>query len=145
MSKYANGVYQLINPQKYVGKKAPHYRSSWETAVMRFCDLNPSILQWANEAIHINYRNPFTNRNTIYVPDFFVTYIDANGKQHAELWEIKPSKETSLQEAGNSKRAQAAAILNTCKWQAAQAWCRANNISFRVLTERDIFAQGKPK
>ena len=112
---------------------------------MRFCDLNPSILQWANEAIHINYRNPFTNRNTIYVPDFFVTYIDANGKQHAELWEIKPSKETSLQEAGNSKRAQAAAILNTCKWQAAQAWCRANNISFRVLTERDIFAQGKPK
>jgi hypothetical protein len=145
MSKYANGFYQLLNPEKYVGKKTPHYRSSWEHSVMRMCDNNPSILQWANEAIHINYRNPFTNKNTIYVPDFFVTFIDAKGATHAELWEIKPAKETSLQEAGNSKRAQAAAILNMCKWQAAQAWCKANGVSFRIITERDLFHQGAAK
>jgi len=144
MSKYANGFYQMLCPEKYVGKNTPHYRSSWEHAVMRMLDNNPSILQWANEAIHINYRNPFTNKNTIYVPDFFVTYIDSKNQQHAELWEIKPKKETSLLEAGNSKRAQAAAILNMCKWQAAQAWCKANHVTFRILTEHDIFQQGKP-
>jgi hypothetical protein len=83
MSKYANGYYQLENPGKYVGKGQPHYRSSWEHSVMRMCDANPSILKWANESIHINYRNPFTNKNTIYVPDFFVLYMDANNKQHA--------------------------------------------------------------
>jgi hypothetical protein len=109
------------------------------------CDNNPAILQWANEAIHINYRNPFTNKNTIYVPDFFVTYIDANSTTHAEIWEIKPKKETSLAEAKNSKHAQAAAILNMAKWAAAQAFCKANNISFRVITEHDLFAQGKSK
>ena len=143
MSKYANGFYQLINPEKYVGKKLPHYRSSWEHTVMRMCDANPSILQWANEAIHVNYRNPFTGKNTIYVPDFFVTFVDAGGKTHGEIWEIKPAKETSLQEAGNSKRAQAAAILNMSKWQACQAYCKANGLGFRILTERDLFHQGK--
>lgn len=145
MSKYANGFYQLLNPQKYVGNKTPHYRSSWEHVTMRFLDTNPSIMQWASEAIHINYRNPFTNKNTIYVPDFFVTYVDANGATHAELWEIKPSKETTLEAAGNSKKAQAAAILNMCKWQAAQAFCKSNNIHFRVITEHDLFYGGKPK
>lgn len=145
MSKYANGFYQLLNPQKYVGKKLPHYRSSWENVVMRKCDTDSSILQWASEAIHINYRNPFTNKNTIYVPDFFVMYIDANGKQHAELWEIKPSHETTLEAAGNNKRAQAAAILNMCKWQAARAYCQANGLVFRIITEDMIFHQGSKK
>ena len=110
---------------------------------MRMCDNNPAILQWANEAIHIPYRNPFTNRNTIYVPDFFVVFQDANGQNQAEMWEIKPSKETSLQEAGRSKHAQAHAILNACKWQAARAYCAAHQIKFRVITERELFHQGK--
>lgn len=144
MSKYANGFYQLQNPEKYVGKKQPHYRSSWEFSVMTMCDNNPSILQWANEAIHINYRNPFTGKNTIYVPDFFVTFVDANGSQHGELWEIKPAKETTLENA-KSPRDKAAAILNMAKWQAASAWCKANNVRFRIITENDLFHQGRSK
>jgi len=144
MSKYANGFYQLTNPDKYVGKNTPHFRSSWENAVMRMCDNNPSILQWANEAIRINYRNPFTGKMTIYVPDFFVTYVDANGRKHAEVWEIKPTKETTL-ESARSARDKAAAVLNMAKWQAAQAWCKANNLSFRIITERDLFHQGATK
>jgi len=143
MSKYAQGKYQLLNPEKYVGNKSPTYRSSWEFAVMSMCDNNPSILQWASEALHINYRNPFTNRNTIYVPDFFVMFVDSSGKTHGEVWEIKPTKETSLQEAGKSPRAQAAAILNMAKWEAARAYCRAQNLSFRIITERDLWIQGK--
>jgi hypothetical protein len=143
MSKYAQGKYQLLNPAKYVGNKSPTYRSSWEFSVMSMCDNNPSILQWASEAIHINYRNPFTNRNTIYVPDFFVMFIDANGTTHGELWEIKPTKETSLKEAGKSPRAQAAAILNMAKWEAARAYCRAQNLKFRIITEHDLWVQGK--
>lgn len=142
MSKYAQGKYQLINPKKYVGNKTPTYRSSWEFVFMQFCDNNPNIIQWASEAVHINYRNPLTGRNTIYVPDFLITYGDAHGKQHAELVEIKPMKETSLQEAGNSPRAQAAAILNMAKWEAARVWARAHGLTFRVITENMIFHQG---
>jgi hypothetical protein len=143
MSKYAQGKYQIVNPAKYVGNKMPTYRSGWEHTFMSFCDNNPSVLQWASEAIHINYRNPFTGKNTIYVPDFMMVYVDASGKQHAELIEVKPLKETSLQEAGKSPRAQAAAILNMAKWGAARAWCAAHGLTFRVVTENDIFQQGR--
>jgi hypothetical protein len=143
MAKYAQGQFQIQNPEKYVGKGLPKYRSSWEFAVMSMCDNNPSIVQWASEALHVNYRNPFTGKNTIYVPDFFVMFQDANGATHGELWEIKPSKETSLEEAGRSPRAQAAAILNMAKWEAARAYCRAQNLNFRIITEHDLWAQGK--
>lgn len=144
MSKYAQGKYQIQNPEKYVGNKTPTYRSSWEFAFMQFCDNNPNVLNWASEAVHINYRNPLTGRNTIYVPDFLITYQDANGKQHAELVEVKPRKETTLEGAKNI-RDQASAILNMAKWEAARAWCRAHNLTFRVVTEDMIFHQGRAK
>jgi hypothetical protein len=141
MGKFANGFYQLLNPEKYVGNGTPHYRSGWEHTVMRMCDNNPSILQWASESIRINYKNPFTNKATIYVPDFFVRYIDASSKIHSEVWEVKPDTQTTLENARSTKD-QAAAVLNMYKWQAARAWCAAQGISFRILTEKDIFAQG---
>ena len=144
MSKFANGFYQLINPDKYVGKKVPHFRSSWEHTFMRFCDENPSVLQWANEAIHIPYKNPFTNKNTIYVPDFLIFYVNKDGKKYGELIEIKPHKETTL-EAARSTRDQAYAILNQCKWQAANAWCGQQGLRFRVITENDMFHQGRAR
>lgn len=143
MSKYANGIFQPKNPSKYVGNKSPTYRSSWEFVFMQFCDNNPSVIQWASEAIRVNYRNPLTNKNTIYVPDFFMVYVDANGKQHAEVIEIKPTKETTIEAAGRSTRAQAAAIVNMAKWEAARAWCKQQGLKFRVVTEQEIFHQGK--
>jgi len=145
MSKYANGLYQILNADKYVGKKVPHFRSSWEHSFMRFCDENPAVLQWASEAIHIPYKNPFTNKNTIYIPDFMIMYMNKNNEKFGELIEIKPSKQTTLEAAGRSMRDQAAAVLNAYKWQAAQAWCSQNGLRFRVLTENDIFHQGKAR
>jgi hypothetical protein len=142
MTKFAQGLFTPKHPEKYIGKKKIHYRSSWEWAFMNFADNNPSVLQWASESINIPYRNPFTGKNTIYVPDFFIVYVDKNQKQHAELIEVKPKKETSLEEAGRSKKAQAAAILNQAKWEAAAIWCKRNQIRFRIVTEDDIFHQG---
>lgn len=142
MSKYAQGKFQLQNPSKYVGNKTPTYRSSWEFVFMQFCDNNPSILQWASEAVHINYRNPLTGKNTIYVPDFLITYQDSTGKSHAEVVEVKPKKETTLEGAKNI-RDQASAILNMAKWEAARAWCKSHGMTFRVVTEDMIFHNGK--
>jgi hypothetical protein len=144
MSKYSQGKFQIQNPDKYVGNKTPTYRSSWEFVFMQFCDNNPSIINWASEAVRINYRNPLTGKNTIYVPDFLITYQDANGAQRAELVEVKPKKETTLEGAKNI-RDQASAILNMAKWEAARAWCRAHGMTFRVVTEDMIFHQGRSK
>jgi len=144
MSKYSNGFYQLLNPEKYIGKKTPHYRSSWEHTMMRFFDNNPAVLQWASEAIHINYRNPFTNKNTIYVPDFLVIYEDKSGKRHAEVIEVKPKKETTM-ETARSVKDKAMVALNAYKWEAARKFCAANGLVFRVVTEDQIFHQGKKR
>jgi hypothetical protein len=144
MAKYANGLYEIKNPQKYVGNKQPYYRSSWELAMMNFCDNNPNIQQWASEALHINYRNPFTGKNTIYVPDFLIVYVDRDGRKHGEVVEIKPLKETMM-ESAKSKRDKAMVALNTYKWDAARKFCAAQGLTFRVVNESDIFHQGKKR
>jgi methionine-S-sulfoxide reductase len=96
---YAQGKFQMQNPAKYIGKGQPTYRSGWEMVFMQFCDNNPAILQWASESINIPYRNPFTNKSTIYVPDFLIIYEDKSGKKHAEVIEISyDPKEISLEE-----------------------------------------------
>ena len=85
MAKYAQGKYTVKNQEKYLGNRQPTYRSSWEFAFMKFCDEHPSVAKWASEAIKIPYRNPFTGKQTIYVPDFFVVYVDKNGKKRLLL------------------------------------------------------------
>jgi hypothetical protein len=144
MGKYAQGKFQIQNPNKYVGKGEPTYRSSWEFAFMQFCDNNPAVVQWASEAIHVNYRNPFTGKNTIYVPDFLIIYMDKNGKRHGEVIEIKPSKETTM-EAAKSQRDKAAVALNMFKWEAARKFCAAQGLRFRIVNEQDIFHGAKKR
>lgn len=142
MSKYAQGKYTIKNPEKYIGKKAPTYRSSWEFTFCAFCDNNPAVTHWASEAIQIPYRNPITGKNTIYVPDFVIVYVDKNKKQHTELIEIKPSKETTM-ESAKSVRDKYMVAINMAKWAAADAWARANNIRFRIVTEFDLYKNVK--
>lgn len=139
MSKYAQGKFQVRNAGKYVGRKQPTYRSSWEMTFMTFCDNNPAVLQWASEPFMIPYRNPLTGKNTIYVPDFMIVYVDKNDAKFAEVIEVKPRKETTM-ESARSPRDRAFVVLNMAKWQAARAWCAQQGLKFRVVTEEDIFA-----
>jgi len=142
MSKYASGKYQVKNPEKYMGKRLPNYRSSWEFTFMSFCDNNPAVLNWVSEGVKIPYYNPVSGKQTIYVPDFLVVYVDANQRQHTELVEIKPSKEATM-ESARSYRDKLMVAMNMAKWAAADSWCRANNMRFRVVTEFDIFKNQK--
>ena len=138
MSKYAQGKYQIKNPEKYMGKRLPNYRSSWEFTFMSFCDNNPAVIQWVSEGVKIPYFNPVSGKQTIYVPDFLIVYVDASQKQHTELIEIKPSTETTM-ESARSYRDKLMVAINMAKWAAADSWARANNMKFRVVTEFDIF------
>ena len=145
MAKFAQGRYTLKFPQKYVGRKTPLYRSSWEFAFMKFCDENPNVAKWASESIRIPYKNPLTGKHTIYVPDFFIAYADRNGKQRAELIEVKPENQTLRENVGKSKFNQAQYVQNMAKWEAARAWCKQKGLYFRVISEKDIFHQGTRK
>ena len=142
MAKYASGKYTIKNPEKYMGKRAPTYRSSWEFTFCTFYDNNPAVVQWSSESITIPYYNPVSGKNTVYVPDFLVVYRDKNEKQHTELVEIKPSKEATM-EGARSYRDKLSVAVNMAKWAAADNWCKANGIRFRVITEYDIFKNQK--
>ena len=143
MSRFAQGKFTLKNPEKYVGTKSPTYRSSWEFHFMKFCDEHPSVSKWASESIRIPYKNPLTGRHTIYVPDFFIAYSNKQGKQRVELIEVKPANQALREKVGRSRVNQASYIVNQAKWEAANAWCKQKGIIFRVITENDIFHNGR--
>ena len=142
MAKFAQGDFKPKNPEKYVGKGTIRYRSGWELTFMMFCDNNKNVTQWPSESIRIPYRHPLTGKQTIYVPDFLVVYVDKNGRQIAEMVEIKPKKQTLIESKGASAQQRATVAVNHAKWAAAQAWCRRMGIAFRVITEDDLFRNG---
>lgn len=145
MPKFAQGKFNMKNPAKYVGTKTPLARSSWEFVFMRMLDEHPGVENWASESIQIPYRDPLTGRNTIYVPDFFVVYIDKNKKKHAEVVEVKPSNHMMFEKLGKSIYNQEQYVKNMAKWEAANAWCRQKGIKFRVVNEEDIFHNGSKR
>lgn len=141
MTRYAQGIYKPINPQKYAGKRDPRYRSSWELSFMRFCDNNDYVLQWVSESISIPYRHPLTGKMTMYVPDFLITYCNKRNEMKAELIEIKPRKQSVIE--GKMKDHERAVVaVNYAKWAAAQKWTARNGMTFRVITEDQLFRNG---
>jgi hypothetical protein len=143
MASYAQGIYEVKNPDKYVGNTKPRYRSGWEFTFMTFCDNNANVIKWASEAMRIPYKHPLTGKQTIYVPDFFVIYQNKHGQRMAEVVEIKPKKQSLIESKVASARDRAVVAVNHAKWQAANVYCKAQGLTFRVITEEDLFRNGK--
>ena len=144
MPNFRQGLYTVKNVAKYVGKGTPKYRSGWEFTFMMFLDSNDNVLQWASESVRIPYRNPLTGKQSIYIPDFLVTYRGRNNTTIAELIEIKPKKQ-SLLESKASDRDRAIVAVNYAKWHSATLWCKKNGLTFRVINEDQIYHQGGKK
>lgn len=109
------GVYVPKHPEKVIGG-AIITRSGWEFAFARWCDDNPSVLEWGSEPCAIQYRNPgAVNMDACrkanvspmdplnwpindYYPDFYVmlrTDNDTDGTDVVRLLiEIKPYAQT---------------------------------------------------
>ena len=64
--------------------------------------------------------------------------MQKDGTVKRELVEIKPSKESMI-ESARSKRDKVNILINQAKWAAAQKFCNANGLTFRVLTENQIY------
>ena len=133
------------NPEKYKGKYPIIMRSGLERKFVQWCDNNPAIHQWASESIKIPYKDPLTGKQTVYVPDFLVIFVDNNKKKRAELWEVKPAKQAFKESVGKNKYDQAQYVRNMVKWAAAQNWCKQNHVHFRIITEHDLYHTGKKK
>jgi hypothetical protein len=110
---------------------------------MNFCDNNKNVLYWASEAISVPYRNPFTGQPKTYSPDFFVVYQNKYGKNIAEIVEIKPKKQSIIESKVANAKDKMVVAINHAKWSACSAYCKHHGYTFRVITESDLFFNGK--
>ena len=83
------GRFKPKNYKKYKGDPTKViYRSMWELRFMKYCDKNPSILEWSSEEIIIPYRG-LDKRVHRYFPDFWIKYQNQQGQIVKEVIEVK--------------------------------------------------------
>lgn len=139
-------IFTPINRTKYNGAYPIVLKSSWEELfASMYCDMNPSCLEWAYEPWKIPYRDPTADpirypdgKQTIYIPDFLMSFLTPEGRIRTSLIEIKPLHE-ALQEHTRDLKDMREHARNLAKWQAAIAWCqRRGDVEFVVLTEAEL-------
>lgn len=135
-------LFTPTNPSKYTGDYPIIAKSSWEAEFMKYCDNHPGVLTWAYEPVNIPYENPLSsskkNKQSIYKPDFLVTFLHADGSTKQKLLEIKPMHEAYTEHARNNVDA-LIKIKNDAKWGAAHQWAMRRGIEFDFMTEADMF------
>jgi hypothetical protein len=127
------------NPKKYVGKYPILCRSKWERMFCQWVDVNKNIVEWSSENIQISYLD--NNKPRRYYPDFYVM------TNTGERWivEIKPERE--IHPPRNSKKKSLKTIQteqrtyqrNMAKFKAANLYAKKMGMSFKILTEKQLF------
>ena len=144
MPTYKGKLAALNNPDKYTGDvKNITYRSMWERNVMKWCDDNPEVLEWASEDIAIPYVHPVTGKRARYYPDFYIKFKDGVIK----VVEVKPKKETVAPASPTRKSKKwieetARFAINAEKWKNAQIACSKNGLRFEIWTEETLQKMG---
>lgn len=143
-SKYKQGIYKPTNLQKYKGVKNPRYLSSWELKFFRWCDQNPSIVEWSSESVIIPYINPIDRKAHRYMVDNKII-VKEGDRLIKYLIEIKPKKQTRKPTShGNKKKSTVLYenieyVRNCAKWEAAEKWCKSKGYIFKIITEDHLF------
>lgn len=138
------GKYRISNPRKYKGDISNVvYRSSWELKFMKWCDTNPSILEWGSETMVIPYKSPVDRKVHRYFVDFYIKVKDKSGNVSKYLIEIKPERFTKppIVPEKKTKRFIEEVFtygVNQSKWKAANEFCEDKGWKFLVLTEKDL-------
>lgn len=155
-----SGHYTLINPGKYLPDLPPPvFKSSWEEKICIACDVNDFITRWGYEPFEISYYSPLYMKQSIYIPDVYVECRYANGVEQRYLLEIKPVAYSVLPKEpkapgpnvkdtrrwDNYRKKKAAfdrktmdVMVNYAKWEAAEQWCKAHNINWLILNEKNM-------
>ncbi len=138
------GKYRINDIKKYKGDISNViYRSSWELKFMRWCDFNPSVLEWGSETVIIPYRSPVDNIIHRYFVDFYMKIQDKDKNILKYLIEIKPERFTKpppIPQKQNKRFIQEVFNygINQSKWKAASSFCDNKGWKFLVLTEKDL-------
>ena len=142
---YKQGIYKVINKDKYLGTSDPRYLSSYELHVFNYLDRSPHVLEWGAEIIVVPYYSHVDESNRRYMVDVFVVYQKPNGDKVTEIIEIKPTKDTikPVNKKGKKRSTYMRELytynVNIAKWLAAKKYADKRGWNFRLLTEKNIF------
>jgi hypothetical protein len=139
---YHQGLYRPKNPEKYVGDATNIvFRSSWEKKFLVFADTNPSVLKYSSEEVIVPYFSQIDNKMHRYFPDFIIQIQQLDGAIKMLMIEIKPEAQTLPPKHRNTRQylnELATYSVNTSKWQAAEQYCKKNNMEFLIMTEQHL-------
>jgi len=143
-TKTYKGKFRTNNPLKYKGDiNNIVYRSLWELRFMKWCDMNPSILEWGSETVIVPYISPLDRNIHRYFVDFYIKVKDKQNQIKKYLVEIKPERFTKPPEIPKKKTKKFIDevfqySVNDAKWKAAFEYCKDRNMEFVILTEKDL-------
>lgn len=169
-SKTKQGYYRVKNVEKYIGDiNLIIYRSSWEMALCKWCDVSPSVLRWSSEPIKIPYADrvskleeckklgldPNNPRNWVtknYHIDFWIEINKGGDKPEKWFIEVKPKyklkkpqlvlKTASLKEQRKFNNAAKEYLINEAKFAAINDWAKKNDAKFYIFTEDVMYKLG---
>ena len=133
---------------KYIGKYPLSLRSSWELKFAQWLDYNELVIKWSYERHAIPYYNPIYKDYKRYFPDFYAKIKNNNGYTEYII-EIKPKKETVPPKKTNkqSKKTklyqEATYLTNQAKFEAARVYTKKMRMSFKIITEIELFKENK--
>ena len=143
---YHQGKFTPQNISKYIGDPNEiYYRSSWELKFMKWCDQNPSVLEYGSEEFFIPYVSPVDKKYHRYFPDFIIKVKESTGVIKTYVIEVKPDKQTRppVKKKNVTKSflyETRMYAVNCAKWKAAKSWCADRRLEFKIITEKQLFA-----
>lgn len=165
-AKTKQGYYRVANKDKYIGDpELVIYRSSWEYAFCKYCDMSPSVKRWSSEPIQIPYydrvskleecaklgldpNNPSNWEVKNYNTDFWYEMDKGDGESEKIFVEIKPAyklkkpippqEDSPLKTQRTFNKAAKEYLINEAKFAALKAWAEKNGSKFYVFTEHTL-------
>lgn len=147
-SEWYQGNFTPTHPEKCINKTTIKFRSSYEKRFLTFLDLSPSVLLYGYEVVQIPYLFEIDNRVHRYIIDFYMVVKNKDGVVTKYLVELKPKHQTVEPKQPKKKSAKAMKnfmysakeyIKNKNKWDAAESYCKKNNIQWKILNETNLF------
>ena len=100
MIKTYKGTYKPTNPKKYAGDASNIiYRSMWERHVMKWCDSNNSVIQWASEEVVV----PYLCETDKVIHRYYIDFVIKFDSGKTILVEVKPFNQTQKPEITRGK------------------------------------------
>ena len=114
------------------------FRSSWELDFCRYVDRTPGILKANSEGLVIPYIHPITGKRARYFIDFVIQTQDKTF-----LIEVKPFAQTKPPRKSKNAQRYLESVktykVNLAKWEAATKFAQENKVTFKIITEKELY------